>query len=138
MSSIGATDPVPGTIGARIFEIRKLLGGERKPLPYRALVDLIREKSEDDYEISIETLRRFEMNERVPDVDQTKAIVSADPRGRPPEWLAWGTIPTRTVPNSKAETELLAHKPEARIREADSRAANEGGKKRGGRGKRGG
>jgi hypothetical protein len=136
MSSIGATDPVPGTIGARIFEIRKLLGSERKPLPYRALVDLIREKG---YEISIETLRRFEMNERVPDVDQTKAIVSADPKERPPEWLAWGTIPTRTAPNSKAaETELLVHKPEARIREADSRAANEGGRKRGGHGKRGG
>jgi transcriptional regulator with XRE-family HTH domain len=136
MSSLGGFDPEPGTIGARVLEIRKLLGGERKPLPYRALVDLIREKAK-GYEISVETVRRFEMNERTPDVDQVKAIVSADPKGRPPEWLAWGTLPTPNAPPSKPGTELLAHKSEARIREADSRAANEGGKKRGGHGKRG-
>ena len=57
-----------------------------------------------------------------------------------PESFLFEATPGVTPPPTSAvsETELLAHNPEARIREAHTRAASGAGKKRGGHGKQGG
>lgn len=85
-------------MGARILELRRLLRSDRKPLPYKDFAALI--KDETQVSISYESIRRYELNERVPDVNEAAAIAAVDPKGRGLAWLAGDlkTKPTQRAP----------------------------------------
>jgi transcriptional regulator with XRE-family HTH domain len=85
-------------IGRRVAEIRKLLGSVMEPLGFTPWARLIQERT--GYEISPQSLRRYEEGRRMPDMEAVAAIVATDPKRRSPAWLAgWGadTSEARTV-----------------------------------------
>ena len=89
-SSGSVTDPDPGSIGGRIFEVRQLLRSARKPLPYKDFCALLAART--GVTMSIESIRRYELDERLPDLLQAAAIVHVDPKHRDLGWLA-GDLP---------------------------------------------
>src|SRR5688572_24037209 len=95
LSTGSEEQPEPDTLGARILEIRQRLRSERKPLPYKQLAARI--LKETGVSISSESLRRWELNQRRPDITEAAALVQVDPLHRDLNWLA-GDVPKPTQP----------------------------------------
>lgn len=90
------------TFGDRLTAIRVALGSQRKPMSYRELSRLIKDKT--GHDVSHETLRVYDMGERRILWDDAIAIAAIDPEGRGLEWLAGEEIRTDAQDISVAPT----------------------------------
>jgi hypothetical protein len=95
------------TFGDRLTAIRVALGSQRKPMSYRELSRLIKEKT--GHDVSHETLRVYDMGERRILWDDAIAIAAIDPEGRGLEWLAGEEIRTDAQDISVASTPQDSH-----------------------------
>jgi hypothetical protein len=111
---------MPGSVGERIYEVRRALGADsRTELPLRAFAKLLEAHTGRPW-YSIE-LSRMERNLRGVSLEEIDAIAFLDPDRRGREWLAWGSSPVGSVSAatpgapSVAEPPVVQRQPVIRI-----------------------